>query len=69
MGLVKVTGSVAEYRRLQTITGADYASVVAARAELLQFTSMRITAIWAMNSSDICGSHADYLWDIIHEAS
>ena len=58
----------AEYRRLQTITGADYASVVAARAELLQHVDENHDDL-GDEFSDICGSHADYLWDIVHEAS
>lgn len=57
-----------EYRRLQTITGADYVSVVAARADLLRHVSENHRAM-GEEFSDICGSHTDYLWDIVHEAS
>ena len=53
------------FRKLQTMTGSDHKSVLAARAEA-------IDAIYADGSkageelSDICGSHVDYMWDIIH---
>jgi len=56
-----------KYRRLQTITGADYASVVAARAELLQHVNENYSEM-GEEFVDVCGSHADYLWDIVHEA-
>ena len=55
------------YRRLQTITGADHASVVAARAELLQHVNENHSEM-GEEFVDICGSHTDYLWDIVHEA-
>ena len=55
------------YRRLQTITGADYASVVQARGELLQHVNENHSDL-GDEFSDICGSHSDYLWDIVHEA-
>jgi hypothetical protein len=53
------------FRKLQTMVGADHKSVLKARAEALE-------AIYAdgneagMELSDICGSHVDYMWDIIH---
>lgn len=50
-----------KYRRLQTMTGESYQSVLKARGEILG-------AILDMESAqeftDICGSHSDYLWDI-----
>ncbi len=56
-----------EYRRLQVITGADYASVMAARAELLQHANENHRAL-GTEFANICNSHTDYLWDIEHEA-
>ena len=56
-----------KYRRLQTITGADYASVVQANAGLAQFADDNHPELGA-EFNDICGSHTDYLWDIVHEA-
>ncbi len=55
------------YRRLQTITGADYVSVVQANGALAQYTNESHSDL-GEEFSDICGSHSDYLWDIIHEA-
>ncbi|MGI9201732.1 MAG: hypothetical protein ACR2QL_11775 [Woeseiaceae bacterium] len=54
------------YRRLQTMTAADHKSLLAAR-------SAAIEAIYADDNdmgaelNDICGSHVDYMWDILHE--
>ena len=54
-----------KFRKLQTMTGADHKSVLAARDEAIE-------KIYAENSAageeltDICGSHVDYMWDIIH---
>ena len=55
------------YRRLQTITGVDYASVVQANAGLAQFSDDNHPEL-GEEFNDICGSHTDYLWDIVHEA-
>jgi hypothetical protein len=51
------------YRRLMTITGADYPSVVQANNGLVQFSDLNPEL-----GEDICWSHTDYLWDIVHEA-
>ena len=56
-----------KYRRLQTITGADYASVVSANAALVQFAGEDESGV-GEEFSDICGTHTDYLWDIVHES-
>lgn len=56
-----------EYRRLQTVTGDDHASVVAARFEALQYVNDKHSAL-GREFSQICDSHVDYLWDIVHEA-
>jgi len=55
-----------KYRRLQTMTGADHASVLAARGELLSQAGDSNEEL-SDEFSDICFSHADYLWNIIHE--
>lgn len=57
-----------EYRRLHTMTGADHASVLEARGELLQYMNDDHKDM-ADEFSGICGSHSDYLWDIVHEAA
>ena len=54
-----------KYRRLQTFTGADYASVVQARNDLLQHMNENHSDL-GDEFSDICGSHSDYLWNIVH---
>jgi hypothetical protein len=56
-----------EYRRLQTVTGADYTSVTAARMEAIQHVNRNHAAL-GHEFAQICGSHADYLWDIVHES-
>jgi hypothetical protein len=55
------------YRRLQTITGADNASVVQANAGLSQYADDNHPEL-GEEFNDICGTHTDYLWDIVHEA-
>ncbi len=55
------------YRRLQTITGADYASVVQANNGLSQYADDNHPEL-GEEFNEICGSHSDYLWDIVHEA-
>jgi hypothetical protein len=49
-----------------TITGADYPSVVQANNGLVQFSDLNPELGEEFN--DICWSHTDYLWDIVHEA-
>lgn len=55
-----------KYRRLQTMTAADFKSLLAARSDAIE-------AIYGEDDeagaefSDICGPHADYMWSIIHE--
>lgn len=56
-----------KYRRLQTVTGEDYASVTAARFEALQHVNQDHSEL-GREFSQICDSHVDYLWDIVHEA-
>jgi hypothetical protein len=53
------------FRKLQTMTAADHKTLLAARNEAIE-------AIYAEGSTageelaTICGSHDDYMWDIIH---
>jgi len=56
-----------EYRRLQTVTGTDYAGVTAARFEALQHVNQNHSEL-GREFSQICDSHTDYLWNIVHEA-
>ena len=51
-----------KYRRLATLLGASHAEVLAARGELLQQTGGQNGG----GFGDICGSHTDYLWDVVH---
>ncbi len=54
------------FRRLQTMTATDHKAMLAARGKA-------IAAIYAEDSAmgveldDICGTHVDYMWDIISE--
>lgn len=51
------------FRRLQTMTAADHKSLLAARAELIDemYADENKAGI---EFNEICGSHADYMWDI-----
>jgi hypothetical protein len=53
------------YRRLATISGADRASVVAANGQVIQHVNENHSAL-AEEFSSICGSHTDYLWDVVN---
>ncbi len=55
------------YRRLQTIPGADHSSVMQANGALSQYTNETHSDL-GQEFSSICGSHTDYLWDIVHES-
>jgi hypothetical protein len=52
-----------KYRRLQTMSGADHKSLLAARGELIDAMYGDDNEAGAEFSS-ICGSHEDYMWDI-----
>jgi len=56
-----------EYRRLQTITGADFPTVTEARLAAMRAVNETNPGL-AREFSEICGSHSDYLWNIVHEA-
>ena len=53
------------FRKLQTMTGSDHKSVLAARAEALEAIYADDNAA-GVELTDICGAHVDYMWDIIH---
>ena len=53
-----------KYRRLATMTAADWSSLFAARANIIEAAS---DSELGREFSDICDSHADYLWEIRHE--
>jgi hypothetical protein len=57
-----------EYRRLQTVTGDDYATVNAARIEVQQKVNQEHPNL-GREFGKICDSHTDYLWDIVHESN
>lgn len=52
-----------KYRRLQTISGTDHKTLLAARGELIEAMYGDDNEAGAEFSS-ICGSHEDYMWDI-----
>jgi hypothetical protein len=54
------------HRRAQTITGDDYAEVAAVRLELARDVNSEHPAV-GREFAEICSSHVDYLWDIVHE--
>jgi hypothetical protein len=56
-----------EYRRLQTMTGKDFASLLKARGEIIEAIFGDGENAVANEYSSICNSHADYLWEIVHE--
>ena len=56
------------YRRLQTVTGSDYATVNAARFSAIQEANESHPDL-AREFAVICDSHSDYLWDIVHESN
>lgn len=51
------------FRRLQTMTAKDHKSLLAARAELIEYMYGEDNAAGA-EFNTICGSHVDYMWDI-----
>jgi hypothetical protein len=55
-----------KYRRLQTLTGTDHKSLLAARGELIEAMYPEGSEVGTEFTS-ICGSHEDYMWDIVHE--
>lgn len=58
-----------KYRRLGTMTGANYADLLKARGEILNAIYGDGDNAEANEFTSICTSHSDYLWDIQHEKS
>ena len=54
-------------RKLQTMTGSDHKAVLAARAEAIAMTYDEGNNAAGTEFSEICGSHVDYMWNIVHE--
>lgn len=52
-----------KYRKLQTMTAKDHKTLLAARGEAIEAIYGDDNAAGA-EFTDICGPHADYLWDI-----
>jgi hypothetical protein len=55
-----------EFRRLQTMTATDYKTLLAARGKAIEAMYADDNEMGA-ELNDICGSHVDYMWDIISE--
>ncbi|MDX1555921.1 MAG: hypothetical protein R3212_07845 [Xanthomonadales bacterium] len=57
-----------KYRRLLTTTASDHKTLLNTRNELIEaaFSGEGMEEIGA-EFTDICGSHSDYMWDIVHE--
>lgn len=53
-----------KYRRLATMTAADWSSLFAARESIIEALA---DSELGSQFSDICDSHADYLWEIQYE--
>lgn len=56
-----------KYRRLGTMTAANYDDLFKAWGEILEEIYGDGDNAAANEFSEICGSHTDYLWDIVHE--
>jgi hypothetical protein len=53
------------FRRLQTITAADYETLLTTRQEVLDAVYSEDSELGA-EFAEICGPHHDYLWDNVH---
>jgi hypothetical protein len=56
-----------EYRALQTMTAKDFPTLMKTRAEIIEAIYGDGDNAVANEYSSICGSHADYLWEIQHQ--
>lgn len=57
-----------KYRRLATMTAQSFEQVLAARGEILEQIYGDGDNPMAMEFNEICTSHSDYLWQVVHEA-
>jgi len=55
-----------EWRRLLTLTGTDHVSLLAARDAIIEEMVAKHEAV-TKEYDDICDSHQDYMWNIVHE--
>jgi hypothetical protein len=57
-----------EYRRLLTTTAADFKTLLNTRNEIIE-ASFGVEGMEEIGEefTTICGSHADYMWNIVHE--
>jgi hypothetical protein len=53
------------YRKLQTMTASDHKTLLAARDEAIEEIYDEDSTV-GEELANICGSHVDYMWDIIH---
>lgn len=56
-----------EYRKLSTMSGESFEQILKARGEILDAIYGDGDNPVANEFSDICTSHSDYLWEIVHE--
>lgn len=56
-----------QYRRLETLTGKDFPSLMKARAEIIASIYGDGGNAEAAEFDKLCTSHSDYLWEIVHE--
>jgi hypothetical protein len=56
-----------EYRRLSTMTAKDFPGLLKTRDEIIEAIYGDGDNAEANEYSEICGSHSDYLWEIVHE--
>ena len=56
-----------KYRRLETLTGPDFASLLKARAEIISNIYGEEGSPEAAEFDKLCTSHSDYMWEVVHE--
>jgi hypothetical protein len=56
-----------KYRRLETMTAPDFATLLKARAEIISSIYGEDGSPEASEFDKLCTSHSDYLWEIVHE--
>ena len=55
-----------KYRRLSTMTAVDFKTLLRVRGEIFEELDKRLAG---NEFVEICGSHSDYLWEVLHETS
>jgi hypothetical protein len=58
-----------KYRRLETMTGPDFPTLLKARAEIIAGIYGDEGNPDAAEFDKLCSSHSDYMWEIVHEKS